>query len=72
MIIGLINPRAAGRSLQGDVREDGSIMKASMPLLVCTAFYTTLMGAILGGVCLRLLSNLVDANTEHIVSHIAS
>lgn len=35
------------------------------------AFYTTLMGAILGGVCLRLLSNLVDANTEHIVSHIA-
>lgn len=35
------------------------------------AFYTTLMGAILGGVCLRLLSNLVDANTEHTVSHIA-
>jgi len=35
------------------------------------AFYTTLMGAILGGVCLRLLSNLVDSNTEHIVSHIA-
>ncbi len=35
------------------------------------AFYTTLMGAVLGGVCLRLLSNLVDANTEHIVSHIA-
>lgn len=35
------------------------------------AFYTTLMGAVLGGVCLRLLSNLVDVNTEHIVSHIA-
>lgn len=35
------------------------------------AFYTTLMGAILGGVCLRLLSNLVDSNTEHIVSQIA-
>ena len=35
------------------------------------AFYTTLMGAILGGVCLRLLSNLVDSNIEHIVSHIA-
>ena len=35
------------------------------------AFYTTLMGAILGGVCLRLLSNLVDSNIDHVVSHIA-
>lgn len=35
------------------------------------AFYTTLLGAILGGVFLRLLSNLVDANIDHIVSHIA-
>ncbi|MEM9415119.1 MAG: MotA/TolQ/ExbB proton channel family protein [Planctomycetota bacterium] len=35
------------------------------------AFYTTLLGAILGGVCLRLLSNLVDSNIEHVVSHIA-
>jgi biopolymer transport protein ExbB/TolQ len=35
------------------------------------AFYTTLLGAILGGVCLRLLSNLVDANIDHVVSHIA-
>lgn len=35
------------------------------------AFYTTLLGAILGGVCLRLLSNLVDANIDYVVSHIA-
>ncbi len=35
------------------------------------AFYTTLLGAILGGVFLRLLANLVDANIDHIVSHIA-
>ncbi|XAM00575.1 MotA/TolQ/ExbB proton channel family protein [Phycisphaeraceae bacterium D3-23] len=35
------------------------------------AFYTTLLGAILGGVCLRLLSSLVDSNIEHVVSHIA-
>ncbi|MEM6553305.1 MAG: hypothetical protein AAF750_14405 [Planctomycetota bacterium] len=35
------------------------------------AFYTTLMGAILGGVCLRLLSSLVDAAIDHIVSRIA-
>ncbi|MEM7681733.1 MAG: hypothetical protein AAF288_07240 [Planctomycetota bacterium] len=35
------------------------------------AFYTTLMGAVLGGVCLRLLSSLADTNTDHIVAHVA-
>ncbi|MEM1212653.1 MAG: hypothetical protein AAGI68_10190 [Planctomycetota bacterium] len=35
------------------------------------AFYTTLMGAILGGVCLRLLASLVDTAIDHIVSRIA-
>ncbi|MEM6750031.1 MAG: MotA/TolQ/ExbB proton channel family protein [Planctomycetota bacterium] len=35
------------------------------------AFYTTLMGAVLGGVCLRLLSNLAETNTDHIVAHVA-
>jgi biopolymer transport protein ExbB/TolQ len=52
---------------------DTSIMEGVKEALggMGVAFYTTLMGAILGGVCLRLLSNLVDANTEHIVSHIA-
>lgn len=53
--------------------EEGTLMQGVDKALggMGVAFYTTLMGAILGGVCLRLLSNLVDANTEHIVSHIA-
>ena len=53
--------------------EEGTLMEGVDKALggMGVAFYTTLMGAILGGVCLRLLSNLVDANTEHIVSHIA-
>lgn len=53
--------------------KDDSIMQGVDQALggMSVAFYTTLMGAVLGGVCLRLLSNLVDANTEHVVSHIA-
>ena len=73
-IIGLIQS-AGGLSevftaMTGD---EGSFMQGVDAALggMGIAFYTTLMGAILGGVCLRLLSNLVDANTEHIVSHIA-
>jgi len=36
-----------------------------------TAFYTTLLGAILGGVFLRILSNVVDGNLDFLVAHIA-
>lgn len=36
-----------------------------------TAFYTTLFGAILGGVSLRILSILVDSNSDNLVGHIA-
>lgn len=36
-----------------------------------TAFYTTLFGAILGGVGLRLLGNIVDGNVDFLVSRIA-
>jgi len=36
-----------------------------------TAFYTTLFGAILGGISLRLLSILVDSNSDNLVGHIA-
>lgn len=36
-----------------------------------TAFYTTLLGAILGGVLLRILTNSVESNITRYVSHIA-
>lgn len=73
-IIGLIQSAGGlGEVFKAMASEDGSIMEGVDAALggMGVAFYTTLMGAVLGGVCLRLLSNLVDANTEHIVSHIA-
>ena len=73
-IIGLIQS-AGGLSevITAMTGEEGTVMDGVYKALsgMGVAFYTTLMGAILGGVCLRLLSNLVDANIEHIVSHIA-
>ena len=35
------------------------------------AFYTTLIGAVLGGVILRILSNIIDANIMRYTAHIA-
>ena len=37
-----------------------------------TAFYTTLVGAILGSVVLRILNNVYTSNVDHFVSYIAS
>ena len=36
-----------------------------------TAFYTTLFGAVMGGVGLRVMSSLVDSQAESLVGHIA-
>lgn len=36
-----------------------------------TAFYTTLWGAVMGGIALRMLSILVDSASESLVAHIA-
>lgn len=73
-IIGLIQSAGGLSKVFMAISEnDTSIMQGVEAALggMGIAFYTTLMGAVLGGVCLRLLSNLVDANTEHVVSHIA-
>lgn len=35
------------------------------------AFYTTLMGAVLGGVVLRVLTSVIDANVTRYVAHVA-
>ena len=37
-----------------------------------TAFYTTLVGAILGSVVLRVLNNVYTSNVDHLVSYVAS
>ncbi len=37
-----------------------------------TAFYTTLVVAILGSVVLRILNNVYTSNVDHLVSYIAS
>jgi|GEM_PF-2551745 len=73
-IIGLIQSSGGlSEVITAMAGKEGTVMDGVYKALsgMGVAFYTTLMGAILGGVCLRLLSNLVDANTEHIVSHIA-
>lgn len=36
-----------------------------------TAFYTTLVGAALGGVGIRLLTNVVESNADFLVGHVA-
>ena len=37
-----------------------------------TAFYTTLVGAFLGSVALRVLNNVYTSNVDHLVSYVAS
>ena len=36
-----------------------------------TAFYTTLLGALIGGIVLRILSTIVASHADHLVAHIA-
>jgi hypothetical protein len=38
---------------------------------LATAFYTTLLGAVLGGVMLRVLTNIVDTNVMRYTAHLA-
>ena len=55
----------------GDASELMSGMRGTMQGLG-TAFYTTLVGAILGSVVLRVLNNVYTSNVDHFVSYIAS
>ena len=36
-----------------------------------TAFYTTLVGALLGSVVLKVLNNVYTSNVDHLVTHVA-
>jgi biopolymer transport protein ExbB/TolQ len=73
-IIGLIQSAGGLGVVFSAVGGDNTDLLAGMRQTIRgmgVAFYTTLMGALLGGVFLRLLSNLVEGHTDHIVSHIA-
>jgi len=73
-IIGLIMSAGGLGAVVESVGSDSDSLLAGMRKTIDgmgTAFYTTLFGAILGGVCLRLLGNLVDSHIDFLVSRIA-
>lgn len=53
-------------NLIGELMADGGALAG-----LDTAFYTTLLGAIFGGVMLRVLTNVVEANITKYTAHIA-
>ena len=57
----------------GGNAEDGTLLENLKGVLggMGTAFYTTLLGAILGSVVLKVLSSVYTSNAEHLVAHIA-
>lgn len=73
-IMGLIFSTSGLGSVMESVGEDNNSLLAGMQETVNgmgTAFYTTLLGAILGGVFLRLLSNLSDSYVDLLVASVA-
>lgn len=54
--------------------ENGSLLDGMRTTMsgLGTAFYTTLAGAILGSVALRILNNVYTSNVDHLVSYVAS
>jgi biopolymer transport protein ExbB/TolQ len=75
-ILGLILMMDSLTEVMGSAAMDENLMKAlvseSGPLSgLGVAFFTTLLGAILGGVVLRVLTSVVDANIMEYTAHIA-
>jgi len=73
-IVGLISSASGLGTVMESVGEDHNALLEGMQKTVHgmgTAFYTTLLGAALGGVVLRLLVNLIDTNVDLLVSRIA-
>lgn len=76
-VVGLISMTAGlNETLSSlDASEDASGLLGGMRETMAglgTAFYTTLVGAFLGSVALRVLNNVYTSNVEHLVSYIAS
>lgn len=76
-IVGLISMTGGLSGTLDSLEESGNAtelltgMRTTMAGLG-TAFYTTLVGAILGSVVLRVLNNVYTSNVDHFVSYIAS
>ncbi len=73
-IVGLIQMMTGLQGVLNTVGEDtGSIAGGMMESLsgLGIAFYTTLIGAVCGGVILRILTSVVDANTMRYTAHLA-
>lgn len=76
-VVGLISmTNGLGATLDSlDQSNDPSSLMSGMRATMAglgTAFYTTLVGAILGSVVLRVLNNVYTSNVDHFVSYIAS
>lgn len=73
-IVGLIQASNSLGDVMSSVGKDSDALMTGMKSTMGnmgTAFYTTLLGAVLGGVTLRLLAGVVDSNADYLVSHIA-
>lgn len=73
-ILGLIASFGGIDTVLGNLGEDKSELLDGFTATLQgmgTAFYTTLLGSILGGVILRLLSSVVDTNADALVAQIA-
>jgi len=76
-VVGLISmTNGLGQTLEslGDTSDASSLMNGLRTTMagLGTAFYTTLVGAILGSVVLRVMNNVYTSNVDHFVSYIAS
>lgn len=76
-VVGLITmTNGLGQTLEslGDSNDAANLMTGLRSTMagLGTAFYTTLVGAILGSVVLRVLNNVYTSNVDHFVSYIAS
>jgi len=63
-----------GHESLGDSSDAANLMSGLRSTMagLGTAFYTTLVGAILGSVVLRVMNNVYTSNVDHFVSYIAS
>lgn len=76
-VVGLISmTNGLGQTLEslGDSSDASSLMTGLRSTMsgLGTAFYTTLVGSILGSVVLRVLNNVYTSNVDHFISYIAS
>lgn len=73
-IVGLIASVAGLDNVMSSIGKDQDQMLRGFRETISgmsTAFYTTLVGAALGGIGIRILTNVVESNAEFLVGHLA-